>query len=58
MTPQEKIDKAFDDLATLIRSASEQLDQSATHDGLTNCDTLAKAKKAWAFLLTKLKHKL
>lgn len=31
-------------LRRLLDTATEQLDQSATHDGLTNCDTLAAAR--------------
>lgn len=34
---------AFEKLLTL---AEKQLDQSATHDGLTNCNALAKAREA------------
>lgn len=28
----------------LLELAEKQLDQSATHDGLTNCDIIAKAR--------------
>lgn len=40
---QEQILKA---LETLYNVASSQLDQSATHDGLTNCSALAEARAA------------
>lgn len=33
-------------LASLLDCATKQLDQSATHGGLTNCDMLAKARAA------------
>lgn len=33
-------------LAELLALAEKQLDQSATHDGITNADALAKARKA------------
>ena len=51
MVQQEKIDESFADLAKLIRVASEQLNQDATHEGLTNCNTLAEAREAWSYLL-------
>jgi hypothetical protein len=36
----------LDALTNLYLVAREQLDQSATHDGLTNCDWLAAARAA------------
>jgi len=38
----------FDALTNLYLVAQEQLDQSATHDGLTNCDWLARCRAAIA----------
>ncbi len=38
----------LDALTNLYLVAQEQLDQSATHDGLTNCDWLAAARAAIA----------
>lgn len=38
----------LDALTNLYLVAQEQLDQSATHDGLTNCDWLARCRAAIA----------
>jgi hypothetical protein len=36
--------KALDLLPQLINQMEKELDQSATHDGLKNCELIAKAK--------------
>ena len=42
-TPDPKLLNA---LQTLLKISEKELNQSATHDGLKNCEALAKARKA------------
>jgi len=36
----------LDALKTLLKISEKELNQSATHDGLKNCEALAKARQA------------
>jgi len=38
--------KLLDALQTLLKISQKELNQSATHDGLKNCEALARARQA------------